>query len=496
MKDANLLENGSILETDVLIIGSGAGGANAAKILSKNRKVLIIEEGPYQTNANFSGEFNAYKNLYMEGSARYTKDKAIRVLQGRAVGGSALVNWTTSFRTPTSTLNYWKSNFGIDFVDKLNFENEEKEYSISKWSMEPNLNNEKLKLACESMGWEWNIIKRNVQGCANLGLCGTGCPINAKRSPLVTSIPTAIENGAKLVFNLRAWKLNHKKGEIESLECVSRDGKNKILIKAKTYILAAGAVGSPALLLRSKVKDPYNKIGARTFLHPTVLSSAFYDEKIEGARGAPQSVYSDHFLNKSFNDSIGFKLEAAPVYPILYSSAFSAHGEEHAAMMKQRAYASGHVALMRDGFHSDSQGGQVELDKYGNPVLDYKISPYLWKGMKSAMINLSKAQLKSGAKRVYPGITNAQFFTSSSEVESFIRNAPEEPVKFPVFSAHVMGGCTMGSDKKKSVLDLDGKLRTASNVFVVDASIFPTSVGANPTESIFAFSTYLAKKLV
>ena len=190
MKDANLLENGSILETDVLIIGSGAGGANAAKILSKNRKVLIIEEGPYQTNANFSGEFNAYKNLYMEGSARYTKDKAIRVLQGRAVGGSALVNWTTSFRTPTSTLNYWKSNFGIDFVDKLNFENEEKEYSISKWSMEPNLNNEKLKLACESMGWEWNIIKRNVQGCANLGLCGTGCPINAKRSPLVTSIHT------------------------------------------------------------------------------------------------------------------------------------------------------------------------------------------------------------------------------------------------------------------------------------------------------------------
>lgn len=495
MKDADLFEKDQFLETDIVIIGSGAGGSNAARILSKRHKVLIVEEGPYQRASDFEGEYNAYKELYQEGSSRTTKDRSIRVLQGRAVGGSALVNWTTSFRTPKATLDHWKERYGIDFGDRLDFSETEKSYGISKWHMAPNKNNEKLKLACESMGWEWDVVKRNVKGCANLGLCGLGCPINAKQSPIVSSLPRAQKNGAQIVYNLKALKLVHRGDKIEGLECAARNGKTKTRIKAKKYILSAGAIGTPAIMLRSGLKDRSGMTGKRTFLHPVCLSAAFYKEDIEGAKGAPQSVYSDHFLRRKFEGTMGYKLETAPIYPVLYASAFSAHGEEHRKLMEQRPKSAAHIALMRDGFHPESPGGQVELDKFGNPLLDYEITPYVWQGLQEALANMAQAQLASGAQKVSPGLAVSRFFTDAEEAKRFIMQAPREPMKFPVFSAHVMGGALMGARPGASVVDLNGRHRDYANLYVMDASVFPTSVGANPMETIFAVTSYLANKL-
>lgn len=497
LEDANKLETEKVVATDIVVVGSGAGGANAARILSRNREVLLVEEGPYKKSSDFDpNEFNAYKDLYQEGAGRTTKDFGIKILQGRAVGGSALINWTTSFRTPLSTLSHWKKRYGINFVDQLDFDAVEKNYSISKWHMPPNPNNEKLKNACESMGWDWNIISRNVNGCANLGLCGLGCPINAKQSPIVASLPESLKNGARLIFNLKAIKLETGKDKIKELLCVSRSGKTRVKIQAKTFILASGAVGTPALMLRSKLKDPHNLIGKKTFLHPVSMSAAVYDEKIEGAKGAPQSVYSDHFLKRNpVKDPMGYKLETAPLYPVLYGTAFGEHGQAHEEIMRLRPYTAAHLALMRDGFHPDSSGGQVELDQHQDPVLDYKITPYVWKGLQEGMVNLVEAQLKSGAKKVWPMLAQSKYFSDFATAKDFILKTPLEPVKFPVVSAHVMGGCAIGADPKKSVLNLDGRHRHYENLYVMDGSVFPTSVGANPMETIFAFSDYLAKRL-
>jgi choline dehydrogenase-like flavoprotein len=146
--DGSKLENNLTLEADVVVIGTGAGGGTAAEILSEaGLKVVMIEEGPLKTSNDFNmQESTAYSNLYQEGLSRGCKDNAITVLQGRCVGGSTTVNWTSSFRTPEATLNYWRDNFNVADISKEHmapwFEQMEKRLNISKWAVPPNENND------------------------------------------------------------------------------------------------------------------------------------------------------------------------------------------------------------------------------------------------------------------------------------------------------------------------------------------------------------------
>src|SRR5690606_39911754 len=111
---------------------------------------------------------------------------SIAILQGRAVGGTTVVNWTSSFRTPEQTLDVWKNRSGVSGMQRNEldpwFEKMEQCLNISKWAMPPNANNDVLKKGCEKLGWSWAIIPRKVDGCWNLGYCGIGCPTNSKQS--------------------------------------------------------------------------------------------------------------------------------------------------------------------------------------------------------------------------------------------------------------------------------------------------------------------------
>ena len=193
------------MTADVVIIGSGAGGGIAAELLAKaGLQVLLLEEGAYYDRDDFVMEERwAYPQLYQEAAGRKTRDQAIGILQGRTVGGSTTVNWTTSIRTPQPTLSYWQTEFGLDFSGDNTlspyFALAEQRLNIHRWPVPPNANNAKLQHGCERLGWEYTVIDRNVNGCANLGYCGMGCPINAKQSMLVTTIPSALAKGATLI---------------------------------------------------------------------------------------------------------------------------------------------------------------------------------------------------------------------------------------------------------------------------------------------------------
>ena len=188
--DGSALSQDLTLETDIAIIGSGAGGATSAELLSAAAyRVLLIEEGPLQTSSDFKMlEHQAYARLYQEGIGRMSKDGAITILQGRAVGGTTLINWTSSFRTPEPTLRHWAAEHGVAGlgVDDLApwFERIEQRLNIAPWQVPPNANNDVLRRGCTALGLDWKVIPRNVRGCGNLGYCGMGCPLNAKQSML------------------------------------------------------------------------------------------------------------------------------------------------------------------------------------------------------------------------------------------------------------------------------------------------------------------------
>lgn len=492
-------EKDTVLETDFCIIGSGAGGAVAAAMLSaKGHRVTIIEEGLFKYQKDFHMlESEAYPDLYQESGARKTKDHAIQIFQGRSVGGSTTVNWATCFRTPEMTLRHWETHFGVKGIETETlspwFERVEKEFSIIPWEVTPNANNLMLARGLESLGIKWQSIKRNVKGCRNLGYCGVGCPVNAKQSTLVTKIPEALDAGAQLISEIKALKFQFKGDQISELICVPMvknvEKKIKVFLRAKHYILAAGSIGSPALLLRSEAPDPHKLIGKRTFIHPVNVSAGLSEEAIFANSGAPQSVYTDHFLeNNPATDPVGFKIETAPMLPILLSQVVRGHGDAHFDLMAQFPYISNMIALMRDGFHEESPGGEVHLRSDGSPVLDYQVPPYLWEGFKRAWLQMAEIQFAAGAKFVLPIHSSSQGFSKWSDAKREIPNLPSELFAAKLFSAHVMGGLPFGEDSKKSVLDSFGKFRNLENLTVVDGSMFPTSIGANPQESIFVFS--------
>lgn len=205
MKTSNTYDAATLqkktLTADVVIVGTGAGGGVSAEIFAEaGYKVLLIEEGPLKTARDFNmREKEAYPQLYQESAGRKTLDKAINILQGRAVGGSTTVNWTTSFRTPEQTLKHWRTHFEIAAHSKESlapwFAKMEQRLNIEPWQIPANPNNRTIANGAEKLGWSHATIARNVKGCANLGYCGLGCPINAKQSMLVTTIPTALKAG-------------------------------------------------------------------------------------------------------------------------------------------------------------------------------------------------------------------------------------------------------------------------------------------------------------
>jgi len=503
-KDQPLAE----LECDVVIVGSGAGGGISAEILSTaGLSVVIVEEGPLKTAEDFKmQEKQAYSDLYQEVAGRQTLDKGIQILQGRSVGGSTTVNWTSSFRTPHQTLDYWSEYFGVKgFASKELapwFDWVEKRLNIHLWQVSPNKNNQLLADGASKLGWNSAVIPRNVKGCANLGYCGMGCPINAKQSMLVTTIPTAVEHGAKLISRARAETLIIEKDQVKGLWLSAMDNQGQIKklnatkINAKAVVLSAGAIGSPAILLRSKVADPYKRLGGRTFVHPVSAIVAKMPEKVEAFYGAPQSIYSDQFLwRDGVTGELGYKIEVPPMHPVLSSTLLIKHGLPHKDLMSDLPYYQANLALIRDGFNAQSQGGQVLLDSNGFPQLDYPINDTLWRGQRAAMLSMAELQFAAGAQAVIPLHLDAKMVNSWSLAKKLINQLAANHLRWQTMSAHLMGGCNFGNDATTSVTDSAGQHHQLENLSVIDGSVFPTSLGVNPQLSIYGVAAKLASGL-
>jgi choline dehydrogenase-like flavoprotein len=493
---------------DVAIVGTGAGAGITAELLTKaGLDVVLIEEGPLKSSTDFNQkEAEAYPQLYQESAGRKTADKAINILQGRCVGGSTTVNWTSSFRTPAATLGHWQSRYGLsEFgAEALApwFAQAEARLNVAPWQGAPNTNNELLRKGASRLGVPTSVIPRNVKACLNLGSCGLGCPANAKQSMLITTIPAALERGARLLVQTQARYFEWSGSAVQALYCQAVASNGAVLdtaatvITAKHYVVSAGAINSPALLLRSKVPDPFQHLGKRTFLHPVVLSAALFDEKVEGWQGAPQSLYTDHFQDtQPLDGPIGFKLEAPPIHPVIFSTTVPGFGQAQASALKGFPHTHALLALLRDGFHELSQGGTVRLAEDGSPSLDYPLTDYVMEGAKRALLAMAQIQFAAGARTVTPVHELAQPYSNWGQAQEAIKALPMKPYLTRVVSAHVMGGCALGAREADGVIQPSGQHWQLSNLSVYDGSIFPTSIGANPQLSIYGIVNKLATGL-
>jgi choline dehydrogenase-like flavoprotein len=497
-----LLEQDTALECDVCVIGSGSGGAWLAhELCAKGLDVVMLEEGGYHTRREFDlVEAETYPKLYQELGNRATDDQSITMLQGRSVGGSTTVNWCSSFRTPERILKIWREQHGCEELTEAALDPHwaaaEKRLHIAEWPEALiNRNNRILWEGLGKLGYDRGLIRRNVNGCANLGYCGMGCPLDAKQSMLVTVLPDAVEKGLRLYANISVRRLETSGRKVTRVVADVLDPKTDrksgrtFSVKAKVTAVCGGAVNSPALLLRSGL-DAEGRVGRRTWLHPVVAMLSQFDEPVNPFQGAPQSVFSHHFIERG-PDKIGFFLEVPPVHPMLGAVVSTGMGPAVQSLLSKLPYLNAVIAITVDGLLPHETGATVRLrdSGYGRHSITYDFVPEFWEAARVACKEMARLQLAAGARKVRSLHFESVELTSEKDLDK-LDAAPWEKVMVRVLSAHLMGGCAMGKDPSKSVVDPHFRFHGLDNLFVVDGSVFPTALGVNPQLTIFGLARW------
>ncbi len=488
---------------DVVVIGSGAGGAVlAAGLAEAGHSVVVLEEGGAYTKADFDlQEATAYPQLYQERGTRATADMAVTILQGRSVGGSTTVNWTTCYRTPPRILAHWRATYGLELSEETlrpHFEAVERRLSITPWpEQNANRNNQTLGRGARKLGWEASPTRRNVKGCANSGYCGVGCPVDGKQAMHVTYLRDLVAAGGRVLADCRADRvaLSPDGGQARGVEASVVDratGKPTgatLTIEAKVVVASAGAIHTPALLMRSGLRD--GPVGRRTFLHPVVGIGGAFAERVDGFYGAPQSMASHQFIDRG-PDKIGFFMEAVPVQPMLIAFASGQFGTGLRDMMAQLPHLAVLIGLAVDGLLPGDDGGHVEVegdpgDGGGRIRVHYPIGAALREAMAAMHEALAKVQLAAGATTAFSLHSEPVQLRSDADLPA-LRAAPYGALEHGIFSAHQMGGAAMGKDPARAVVTPSLRHGRVSNLFVVDGSVLPTALGVNPSQTIYGLA--------
>lgn len=490
------------LECDACVIGSGAGGSVIASTLSKaGLHVVVLEQGGYNTPETFTQqEYHMLRRLYSDSGTLSTKDLSFTLLAGVGAGGGTVVNWMTSLQPPNWCLQEWEHRYGItgltspkftEYIDEV-----EHALNVNVEESQRNPNNEVLWQGCQNLGYKENadfrIIPRNAKNCKErCGPCGYGCIYSGKQSTILNFLPEAYKSGARFLFNTKAERIEVPSGRARIVEatCQGEKGSIPVHVKCRIVIVACGAVNSAALLLRSGFRE---NIGRGLLLDPTTAVASIYEKPIEMWVGPMQTVNVTKFLNLD-GDHHGFWIEAVPGHPGLIALSLPwLGGRMHKEMMLRTARSAATIILLRE-----KGSGTVSIDKHGAPVCEYNLHRLDREHMVEGIIEAARINLAAGAQEVWTLHTrqcSVQVDSSSSrdqlldELRGKVRKEGVGSNRLALFSAHLMGGCTMGNDPSRAVVDPAGQIFGADGVYVGDASIFPTTPGINPMITIMTMA--------
>lgn len=495
------------LKADVVVIGSGAGGAVAAAELAKSGwKVVLIEEGSYFMPGTFSNdEFLSASRMYRDAGYVLTENQTASILQGRTLGGSTTINWQTSLYPPQYVTDEWHNRFGLPGYgrkDEMAAFVEEVHKRVHVHEVPPQLinrNNAVLMRGGRKIGLKPEVLKNNNKGCKGLGRCGLGCPINAKQSMFVTYIPDAIEAGATVITNMRAVKISD--GKIKTVyaeftpdpyQAAPEEIIENMRIEAPVVIVAAGAIEAPALLLRSGLGN--DMVGKNLKIHPTCTVFARFDTDIDMWHGPPQSVVitDGHNQNQS---GYGFWLEAAPYRPTIASALMPFYGAKQFRNLKDYKKFHAGIALVRDG--ADGQtSGRVEWS-WGKRKVYYELSPTDGKHMLLGLKSLAEVQTAAGARElIFPFHDMAEEFKTTQRAKfDWVLEKSFEAGRLALGSAHPHGSVQASSDPKTGAIDPNFELYGHKNIFVMCASWIPTGLSVNPQITTMSSSLRASRRL-
>ncbi len=506
----HMLERDLHRSADVVVIGSGAGGAVTAALMAEaGYEVVLLEAGSYLTRSDFTeDEAQLTEQLYADGALRTTDDGAVAMLQGATVGGSTVVNWMIMLRTPEFVLQEWARDHGVygmlpadmaPVFDRV--EHDVKARVVPDDAHSPN--NRLILDGARALGWRASSAKINADQCVRCGYCGQGCRHNAKQSTLLTYIPRALRAGAMLYADARATRVEilerdtgaptPPRKRVTALVGGGRNGRpvRTLTIDAPLVVLAGGAVETPALLQRSALGG--GGVGEWLRLHPTTAVTGVYDRDIVSSSGISLSTMCDEFIQWD-NSDYGFWIECPPMHPSFSAAALPSFGQPHAARMRSSKQLGVLIALTRDGAERSHSSGRVRVDRAGRTQISYRLSIQDQRRVRASLVAAAKIHLAAGATAIQT--MHSEPVTISSERDWLqLDSASLAPNRIALFSAHVNGTCRMGVDPQRSGATPDGERHGVRGLYISDGSLLPTALGVNPQETIMAVATVLAERM-
>jgi choline dehydrogenase-like flavoprotein len=484
---------------DVVIIGSGAGGGTVASELAplarEGKKILVVEQGPRFADGEFNGrELEMAPALYEDEGGFLTADGTMTLAFGRAWGGSTVVYTGTSMQPPERVIRGWN----IPGLTHADLDARARKYAAQNnvhflSESELNDNNRLFVEGCRNAGYGAEQFPINVKGCRGASLCNLGCPHGAKQGTDRVQLPAAAEAGVESVTRAEALRIEERAVIVRVSEKApgakglpSEWAPGEYRIRAGMIVLAGGAVGSPALLLRSGLAGLPRSVGAGFTCHPAHILVGEHAREITNDVGHPKSFFLDRAVEE------GFVLETCMYFPFTTAKNLAGFGAPHSTLM--HAYPRLQMILVLACDKAVPQN-RVAVDRDGKPVVHYRFTPETIASLVRATRASARIFFGAGALRVHAPSADPPLIerADAARVDELIDARHFKPGKISVSAAHLMGGCGMGRDAGNSVTDSRGIIHGRPWLRVADSSLFPDSLEINPYLTIMALADRVAE---
>ncbi len=473
-------------DVDVCIIGTGAGGAVVGYHLAQSGlKVLMLEKGDYHTHDEIKSETREenLQKLWKNRGAQVTRLPLLAITQGECVGGSTIINYGMCFRIPDETLQIWKSETGVEFSkDELHNEYAEVETQIQVRKItDAGISHEKLEIGCKKLGYSGDWMYKNY-------IIDEG---GIKQNVLLSYLEKADPENLEIYANCKATKILKNGNKISKIQAVHTTSDKTITIDVNPTIivLSAGAIASSELLLQNKIANNSGHIGKHLSFHPASSVIAQFDHVINGQNDLSMAFHCDEFgIVKTKKP--GFMIESVFVSPATFSTATPGIGNENTEFIKKYDYSAIAGVLIQD-----EANGSVSLNWSNDAVVDYILSETDGKKLLKGLKTVAEIFFAAGATKVITGHIQKTVLESIADL-SLIDERGSGLGSFRLASAHPQGGNRMGADKKTSVVNSYCRSHDIENLYICDASVFPTSLGVNPQLTVMTIASLAAKKIL